>query len=89
MSNSITGTFKLYDFLSIKTMSGLINITIIPQRAVSAKTPAEIRLSTVSGAINVTMAPFLNDDPSTPLPERILKSSVKSMSGSIHATLAQ
>ena len=88
MSQSVTGTFLLHDQLSISTMSGSINITVIPQPASSAKAPAKLRLSTASGAIKVVMAPFLND-PSTMVPERIFDSSIKSMSGSITAALIQ
>lgn len=86
MSNSVAGTFVLYDLLSISTMSGSIEITIVPHPASSSKAPAELRLNTVSGSIKVTMAPFLHD-PSTATPERIFNSSLKSMSGSITAAL--
>ncbi|KAF6234229.1 hypothetical protein HO173_007649 [Letharia columbiana] len=86
MSNSVTGTFVLYDLLSISTMSGSIEITIVPHPASSSKAPAELRLNTVSGSIKVTMAPFLHD-PSTAIPKRPFNSSLKSMSGSITAAL--
>lgn len=88
-SNNVTGTFKLDDLLFIQTLSGSINITIIPQPALTAGTPAQIRLRTVSGSVKVTMAPFLDDDLSTPVPERIFHSSLTSFSGSISATLLQ
>ena len=88
MSQSVTGTFLLHDLISISTMSGSINITVIPQPASSTKDPAKLHLSTASGAIKVVMAPFLND-PSTVVPERIFRSSIKSMSGSITAALIQ
>lgn len=88
MSQSVTGTFFLNDLVSINTMSGSINITVIPQPASSTKAPATLRLRTASGDIKVVMAPFLND-PSAVVPERIFESSVKSMSGSITAALIQ
>ena len=90
LSQSVTGTFPLYDLLSITTMSGSINITVIPQPASSsAKAPAALRLSTMSGAINVTMEPFLNNDTLMVLPERVFNFSVKSMSGPVNAALVQ
>ncbi|CAF9925069.1 MAG: hypothetical protein ALECFALPRED_002895 [Alectoria fallacina] len=88
MSNGVTGTFVLHDLLSISTMSGSINITVVPQPASSSKAPAELVLNTASGSIKVTMAPFLHD-PSTVTPERIFNSTLKSMSGSITAALVQ
>lgn len=88
ISNSVTGTFVLHDLLSIDTVSGSINVTIVPQAASSSKAPAELLLKTSSGSIKVTMAPFLHD-PSTVIPERIFNSSLKSMSGSITAALVQ
>lgn len=88
MSNSVTGTFALHDLLSITTMSGSINIMILPQPASSSNATAELRLNTASGSIKVTMAPSLHDLP-TEIPERIFKSSLTSMSGSIDAALFQ
>ncbi|CAD6572673.1 MAG: hypothetical protein ASARMPREDX12_005361 [Alectoria sarmentosa] len=86
MSNGVTGTFVLHDLLSISTMSGSINITVVPQPASSSRAPAELVLNTASGSIKVTMAPFLHD-PSIVIPERIFNSTLKSMSGSITAAL--
>lgn len=89
ISKSVTGTFALHDFLSIATVSGSIDITINPQPASSSSnTPAELHLDTVSGSIRVTMAPFLRD-PYTVIPERIFRSTIKTMSGSISAVLIQ
>lgn len=88
VSDSVTGTFVLHDLLSISTVSGSIRITVVPQAASASKAPAELRINTVSGSIKVTMAPFLHD-PSTLIPERIFKSSLKSTSGSITAELVQ
>ena len=82
---SISGTFLLHDVLSISTISGSIDITIVPQSASWGGPPAEIHLQTVSGSINVKMAP----QPSTVLPERILSCSLESVSGSIRPNLIQ
>lgn len=86
ISSSVTGTFVLHDLLSISTLSGSIDITVVPQPASSSKAPAELLLNTASGSIKVTMAPFLHN-PSTVIPDRIFNSSLKSMSGSINAAL--
>lgn len=88
ISSSVTGTFVLHDLLSISTLSGSIDITVVPQPASSSKAPAELLLNTASGSIKVTMAPFLHN-PSTVIPDRIFNSSLKSMSGSINAALVQ
>ena len=52
-SNSVSGTYPLYDLLDISTTSGSISITIEPK---PGNTTAELRLSTVSGTINVNLA---------------------------------
>ena len=88
MSNGVSGTFLLRDLLSITTMSGSINVTIIPQPAASSEAPAVLLLNSASGSINVTMAPFLHD-PSTVLHERVFDTSIKTMSGKIKAALVQ
>jgi hypothetical protein len=47
---SISGTYSLYDLLDLKTLSGSITITIVPQPGIK---PAVLRLSSTSGSIRV------------------------------------
>lgn len=84
-SGSVTGTYSLYDLLSIHTTSGHIDITLSLQNAsTSAPKPALLRLSTASGSIRV-QTPALKD-PSR-IPDREYKTSISSHSGSIDAKI--
>ena len=80
--NNVVGTFELHDLLSINTLSGSINITVVPQQASRSGVLARLHLSTASGSIQVAMA-------SNGTPDRVYVSAIKSMSGSINAILVQ
>jgi len=84
-SGSVTGTYSLYDLLSIHTTSGHIDITLSLQNAsTSAPKPALLRLSTASGSIRV-QTPALKDP--LRIPDREYKTSISSHSGSIEAKI--
>lgn len=84
-SGAITGTYSLYDLLSIHTTSGHIDITLnLENVSESAPKPALLRLSTASGSIRVTTSAV--KDPST-IPDREYKTSIHSYSGSIEAKI--
>jgi len=53
-SGSISGTFALGDSLKLKTSSGTITATIIPQ---NANTTSQINTETVSGSQDITVLP--------------------------------
>ncbi|KAK5062887.1 hypothetical protein LTR84_004962 [Exophiala bonariae] len=56
-SQSITGTYPLYDLLDLSTKSGSISITVDIQ---PGDRPAVLKLSSTSGSINVRMVPASN-----------------------------
>lgn len=81
-SGSVTGTYALYDLLSIHTTSGHIRISITPKPAsASAVKPATLRLSTASGSINAH-TPSLSS-----IPNRNYLTEIQSSSGSIAVSL--
>ena len=87
MSSSVTGTYNLYDTLSITTISGSVNIIVVPQPAAndaasssSAIKPADLRIKTTSGSISVTV-----DAQAAVAANRTFTTSISSMSGRINA----
>lgn len=84
-SNSVTGTYSLYDLLSIHTTSGSIDITLsLKNASSSAPKPAVLDLSTSSGSIRVKTTALRF---SSNIPDREYRSSISSSSGSIDAQL--
>ena len=83
-SDSIHGTYHLYDLLSITSQSGSIHITVIPHNASSRDPtkPAVLQLSSNSGSIRVSI-PAIRDASS--IPDRDYQTSLSTRSGSIHA----
>lgn len=80
-SGSITGTSPLYDLLDISTISGSIDVDIEPKDADKDNVrPAVLRLSTKSGSIRALTS-------TVSVPARDYQTTVKSLSGGIHATL--
>ncbi|KAI7125589.1 hypothetical protein KC316_g8799 [Hortaea werneckii] len=63
-SKPLSGTFPLYDSLSLTTHSGSLTATVLPQPANPLKpTPAELRVHSHSGSINLdTQIPGSQDD---------------------------
>lgn len=53
-SQSISGTYQLYDLLDLSTKSGSISITVDVQ---PGDKPAVLRLSSISGSVHVRMVP--------------------------------
>jgi len=84
-SNSITGTFLLYDLLDLRTTSGSISITISPQ---PGEKPAVVKLATTSGSINVRMVPrSLHRFVLTDSHNRTYQTSISARSGSVGGNL--
>ena len=84
-SGSVTGTYALYDLLSIHTTSGHISISILPKNASSnAVKPATLHLGTSSGSINAH-TPSLSTH--STIPDRNYRTDIQSSSGSIDVSL--
>ncbi|KAL8703273.1 MAG: hypothetical protein Q9201_003554, partial [Fulgogasparrea decipioides] len=83
-SGSVTGDFTLRDTLSIHTSSGSININLSLKDDTNTTNPATLDLKATSGSIRVATTTI-----STPakIPARDYRSSVRTNSGSIRATL--
>ena len=78
-SASVTGSFPLYDLLSIHTDSGSINVDILPKNASRAAVkPAVLRLNSNSGSIRNSIA-------TNAVPKRDYQTSISTSSGSIEA----
>ncbi|KAL6713484.1 hypothetical protein ACLMJK_008949 [Lecanora helva] len=80
-SASVTGTFPLYDLLSIHTNTGSISVDVVPKNAsrVTVK-PAALRLSSNSGSVRNTI-------PTSSVPDRDYQTSISTSSGSIDAVI--
>ncbi|KAF6236964.1 hypothetical protein HO173_004843 [Letharia columbiana] len=80
-SGSVTGSYPLYDTLDISTTSGSIDIDVEPKDAEEGNVqPAVLRLSSQSGSIRALTS-------TVSVPARDYQMTVKSLSGSIDATL--
>lgn len=80
-SGSVTGSYPLYDVLDISTISGSIDIDVEPKDADEDNVqPAVLRLSSKSGSIRALTS-------ITSVPARDYQTTLKSLSGSIQATL--
>ncbi|KAI7297584.1 hypothetical protein KC315_g18390 [Hortaea werneckii] len=94
-SKPFSGTFPLYDSLSLTTHSGSLNATVIPQPANPLKPlPAELRVHSHSGSIRLeTRIPISGDDDddaekrSTAIFQRGYRTAVTSHSSRIDAKL--
>ena len=86
ISGSITGTYPLYELLSITTISGTISIFIVPKsnpQGADTK-PASLVLSSTSSSIYATTLIPTNH---TSIPNRKYQSHLSSTSGSLDAIL--
>lgn len=80
-SASITGSYPLYDLLSIHSNSGSINVDINPKNAsIENIKPAVLRLTSNSGSVR-------SITPTTNVPNRDYQTIVSTSSGSIDATI--
>lgn len=96
-SGSVTGSYSLYDLLSIHTASGHIDITISLHNASTddPQKPAVLRLSTASGSIRVRISPLSSSSSSSSsrssspakIPDREYETELSSRSGSLDAVL--
>ncbi|KAI7650708.1 hypothetical protein KC318_g16246, partial [Hortaea werneckii] len=89
-SKPLSGTFPLYDSLSLTTHSGSLNATVIPQPANPLKPlPAELRVHSHSGSINLdTQVPVPDDEKrSRAIFQRGYRTAVTSHSSRIDAKL--
>lgn len=89
-SKPLSGTFPLYDSLSLTTHSGSLNATVIPQPVNPLKPlPAELRVHSHSGSIRLdTPVPGSDDDKrSRAIFQRGYRSAVTSHSSRIDAKL--
>lgn len=86
-SGSISGTYPLFDLLSITTISGSIGIDILPRPALSStpNAPASLVLTSTSGSIRATVLGIHNVE--NTIPDRIYASRLNTISGSIAAKL--
>ena len=81
ISGSITGSYPLYDLLSIHTVSGSIDVTIDPKAASKENIkPAVLRLSSTSGSVRARTS--INN-----VPDREYRAEVSTSSGSVDVTL--
>jgi len=79
ISASVTGSFPLYDLLSIHTNSGSIHADIVPHNASRENVkPAVLRLSSNSGSVRSRTS-------TTSVPDRDYQTSISTSSGSIEA----
>lgn len=87
-SSSISGTYALYDLLDLKTFSGSISITIVPQ---PGHLPAVLRLAATSGSINVKIdKSYLNAAQNSRYQDalnRTFDTKISSFSGSIGGSI--
>jgi len=80
-SASVTGSYPLYDLLSIHTNSGSIDITIDPKEASHDNIkPAVLRLTSTSGSVRATTA-------TTSVPDRDYLTDISTSDGSMDLTL--
>lgn len=80
-SASVTGSFPLYDLLSIHTNSGSININVDPKNASTENVkPAVLRVTSNSGSVRANTA-------TNSVPNRDYQTSMSSSSGSIDAAI--
>lgn len=88
-SGSITGTYPLYDLLSISTTSGSISIDLALHNAStsSPEKPATLQIDSSSGSIRAH-TPYLSLPPSyNHIPDRKYQTTIKSSSGSVDVGL--
>ena len=80
-SGSVTGSYNLYDLLSISTKSGSIDVKVDPKNASEDKVkPAILELTSNSGSIRASTS-------TVSVPDRDFQTSISSNSGGIDATL--
>lgn len=81
-SEMVTGRYNLYDVLSIKSHSGAISITVVPQSASKKhpSRPADFLIVSRAGSVDVREVDF-------DVPERDYRTSIESYSGSVDGTL--
>ena len=76
-SASVTGSFPLYDLLSIYTNSGSVDVEIVPKKASRQSVkPAVLRLSSNSGSVRARTS-------TVSVPDRDYQTSISTSSGSI------
>ncbi|KAI8632829.1 hypothetical protein F5Y19DRAFT_419121 [Xylariaceae sp. FL1651] len=95
-SQSVSGSYPLYDLLSIATQSGSISVSVTPHSAPSEDPshPASLELTSKSGSVHATLShAFAGDDASflpwaarPGIPARDYVTSVSAHSGSISGT---
>lgn len=87
-SGSITGTYPLFDLLSLTTVTGSIDVNIYPRPALPSapQTPASLVLESTTGSINANVL-NIHTQPGIKIPNRIYTSRVSTISGSISAKL--
>ena len=77
-SGSVSGNYPLYDFLGIFTLSGSVQIGVIPKPVdENAPKPANFKIDTSSGSITTSF-------PTNALPERDYLTKITSRSGGIY-----
>lgn len=80
-SGSVTGSYPLYDYLSIHTESGSIDVTIDPKAAFKENVkPAVLRLTSNSGSVRARTS-------TVAAPDREYRADVSTSSGSIDVSL--
>ena len=80
-SASVSGSYPLYDLLSIHTNSGSIDITIDPKEANKDNViPAELRLTSTSGSVRATTS-------RSSVPDRDYKTDISTSDGSLDVAL--
>ncbi|KAL9100566.1 MAG: hypothetical protein Q9163_004078, partial [Psora crenata] len=80
-SNSVTGEYPLYDILSITTISGSIDVEVVPQLVCQNRPqPAALQLSSTSGSVRSRV-------PTASVPERNYTNFVNSISGGVDVML--
>lgn len=88
-SGSISGTYPLFDLLSITTVAGSIQVNILPRPALPSTphTPASLVLASTSGSIHANVLNIQQYQPGNTIPDRIYTSRLSTVSGSISAKL--
>ena len=82
ISHSISGTYKLYDVLDLSTVSGSINVNVVPQYG---DKPAVLRIGSVSGSVRISI-----DDNWTQVSQsRVFETYISTTSGSISGSIIQ
>lgn len=80
-SSSVTGSYPLYDLLSIHTSSGSINIDVEPKKASTENVkPAILRLTSNSGSVRAMSS-------TVSVPDRDYQTTMSTSSGSINANI--